>query len=537
MAAAAPEASRAGAEVLAAGGNAFDAVVAAVFAMSVTRPDETGIGGGGFVLWHHAADGTQGALDGREVAPSAAHRDMYLDAAGQPTAESLDGPRAAGVPGLVALLARVHQGRGRLPWARLLQPAIRLAEEGFVVGPTLAKELEGRREVLARYPESAALFLPGGRPWQVGEWLRQPNLAATLRALAEGGPEAFYTGPIAEELSRACRAAGGLITPEDLAGYRVVEREPLRAEYRGSRVISFPPPSSGGALLIQMLNVMSGWDLQAWGWGSPRHLHALAETMRRAYADRSEHMGDPDHVPVPVEWLTSRERAEAIRSSIDLARATPSDRVKPGAPPAAPESPHTAHISVMDVEGNAVGLTHTINTGVGSGFVAGATGVLLNNQMDDFAAAPGAQNAFGLVQGEKNSIAPHKRPLSSMTPTLVLDEGGRVYLVLGSPGGSHIITAVLQVLSNVVDYGMDLDLATSVPRIHHQWWMEPPEPDRIEADPDLDPEAIRSLIGLGHVVRTEGLEVVGEVQGIQRLGDGEMLAVSDPRSEGQPAGY
>ncbi len=520
---ASPEASAAGVAMLRAGGNAVDALVAASFAVSVARPESTGLGGGGFALTWDRATSAWSALDGREVAPAAARASTY---ATSPRA-SLDGPRAAGVPGLVAMLARLHREQGRLPWRQVLEPAIRLAEEGVPVTEALARAIERRTDVLARHPASAALFLPGGVPLQAGDRLVQADLGRTLRTLAADGPDAFYRGALAATIAREVEAAGGFLRATDLEGYEVRRREPVVGRYRGATVASFPPPSAGGALLVQMLRVLEGWDLQRLGWHGPEHVHRLAETMRRAYADRSAHVGDPDFVDVPLAWLTSGERAAQIRGEIDLARATPSERVHPGSPTGV-ERPNTTHISVIDAAGNAASSTQTINTGLGSGYVVPGTGLLLNNEMDDFATEPGRPNAFGLVQGAQNAVAPGRRPLSSMSPTIVLDARGEVALVVGSPGGSKITTAVLQVVSNLLDFGMSPAEAVAAPRVHHQW-----QPDQLVVEPGLPEATVRGLAARGHRVQVADAGL-GDVQAIFVRGPNR-TGVSDPRGEGRPA--
>lgn len=531
VAAAAPEASEAALQVLADGGNAADALVTASFVMAVVRPQSTGIGGGGFVLHHDAKTRTQTALDGRERAPAEARENMYLDSRGEPTSESRNGPRSAGVPGLVAMLWRLHQDHGskKLDWARLVAPAIALAENGFAVPESLARAVAERRKVLAEYPASAAVFLPNGRPLQAGDRFVQADLASTLKEIAARGGDGFYQGAVARRLVEATRARGGHLSIQDLAGYEVKARTPVRGTYRGHEVVSMPPPSSGGVHLVQMLNILSGYDLEAMGWHSAEHLHVLAEAMRRAYADRAEHLGDPDHVAVPVKWLTDPAYAEELRKGIALDRATPSSELHAGRP-AGPERPHTTHISVIDADGNVASSTQTVNLALGSGFVAEGTGVLLNDEMDDFAAKPGAANAFGLVQGAKNAIQPGKRPLSSMTPTIVFGRDGAPLLVVGSPGGSKIITTVLQTISNVIDFGMSLERAVAAPRVHHQW-----KPDELVLEPGIDRAVLDGLSARGHIVRVVERLNQGEVQAIHVKPQRRLVAVSDPRGEGRPA--
>ncbi len=527
VAAAAPEASDAGLRVLEEGGTAADALVASSFVMAVVRPQSTGIGGGGFVIYHDAATSTQSALDGRERAPGEATENMYLDSRGNPTRDRLEGPRAAGVPGLVAMLADLHEKHGKLPWARLVQPAIDLAEKGFPVPPSLARAIAQHQAVLSRFPASSEVFMPEGRPLQEGDTFKQPDLARTLRAVAREGKAGFYQGEVAQAIARKTRASGGHISVDDLAGYETRALEPVRGTYRGYDVVSMPPPSSGGVALVEMLNVLGTWDdLEPLGWHRPDHLHVLAEVMKRAYADRAEHLGD---VPgVPVGALTGPARAAELRAGIDLERATPSSQVR-AAGPAGPERPHTTHISVIDAAGNVASSTQTVNTGLGSCFVVAGTGILLNNEMGDFAAKPGTPNNYGLVESAKNAIAPHKRPLSSMTPSIVLRDG-RPVLVVGSPGGPRIISSVLQVVSNVLDFDMALDRAVAAPRVHHQW-----KPDELEVEPGVNQAVVEALGARGHIVRVLDHRGLGEVQAIQVRADGTKVAVSDPRGEGRPA--
>lgn len=546
-ASAAWEASEAARTVLKNGGNAYDALIAASFVVSVVRPHSTGIGGGGFVVWRDS-DGAMGCIDGREVAPQAAHRDVYLDSTGamQRGQPSLLGPRAAGVPGLVAMLYDLYQRKGsKQPgvseWRILVRYGIEYAQRvtrkptprilnrrpeggGFVVREQLAAELRDKAPDLARYPASAKVFLPNrGQPPAAGEVLYQEDLAKTLRQIADD-PRAFYTGEIAERIEEATE---GWITYEDLAAYEVAHPEPVVGTYRGYTVISMPPPSSGGTHLVQMLNLLEGYDLASCSWLGVDHLHVLAESMRLAYADRAEYMAG-DTGRDQVEWLTSKGRAEELRGRIDMQRALSSDEVGPEVQ--IEEGDHTTHLSIVDAAGNAVASTQTINTGLGSKFVVDGTGILLNNEMDDFSTEPGKPNFFGLVQSPENEVAPGRRPLSSMTPTIVLDPAGKLFAVLGSPGGSRIITSVLQVIVNMVDFGMTVDEAVAAPRVHHQW-----RPDALWVDAGVDPEVCHQLAERGHVVYF-GQKKLGNVQAVQAHG-GKLRATSDPRGTGEPAGY
>jgi gamma-glutamyltranspeptidase/glutathione hydrolase len=461
------EASAAGLAILAAGGNAIDAAVAVGYALAVVDPCCGNIGGGGFMLVHRA-DGGDTVVNFREKAPRAATAAMYLDAAGNPVRDaSRNGYRAAGVPGTVMGLDRALAEYGKLGRARVMAPAIALARDGFIVGEADAAILADRAKRFAADPAAAAIFLrPDGSPLQAGDRLVQSDLAKTLGLVAERGPDAFYRGPIAAAAAAASAAHGGILTEEDFADYTVTEMPPVTCTYRGYRVLSAPPPSSGGIILCEMLNVLSGWDLGTAGHGSPQSLHLMAETMRHAFVDRNSALGDPEFVADPRERLLSPEHAAAIRAAIDPARATPSAALGAGAPPHEPAE--TTHYSVADGDGNAVAVTYTLNGNFGAGVVAPGTGFFLNNEMDDFTAKPGAPNMFGLVQGAANAIAPGKRPLSSMTPAIV-EKDGRPVLVLGSPGGPRITTAVLETLTGIVDFGLSPADAVAAPRFHHQW--------------------------------------------------------------------
>ena len=492
-------ASRIGTDILKRGGNAVDAAVAVGFAMAVTYPRAGNIGGGGFMVIH-LAGGKQKparniAIDYRERAPSATTRDVFLDASGKPDpAKSRDQGLAIGVPGTVAGLALAHgkYGSGKFTLAQLIEPAIELARKGFRTGDEFEDTGRSSIERLRRFPSTAKLFLkPDGSLIERGTLLIQADLADTLEAIARSGPRAFYEGPVADRISAAVREAGGLMTSEDLKHYRAVERPVLRGSYRGLTILSMPPPSSGGVLLIEMLNVLEGFNLKR---DDPASVHLMVETMRYAYADRAKLLGDTDFVKVPLEGLMSKRYAAALRARIDRERATPSDKIRALSPQAF-EGHNTTHYSIVDRFGNAVANTYTLNLNYGVGLIAEGTGVLLNNELDDFAAAPGVPNAFGLVGYEANEPGPNKRPLSSMTPTIVLHRG-KPLVVTGAPGGSRIITAVMQVLINVVDYRMSIAEAVQAPRIHHQWM---PDETMIEAAyPDA---TARALAGRGHNVR------------------------------------
>jgi gamma-glutamyltranspeptidase/glutathione hydrolase len=487
-------AARIGADILKRGGNAVDAAVATGFAMAVTYPRAGNIGGGGFMLIH-LASGRDIAIDYRETAPAATTRDTFLNAQGAADpAKSRDLGSAIGVPGTVAGLAHAHKkyGSGRFTLAQLIEPAIALARDGFPAGDEFDRTSETALKRLARWPASAKIFLnPDGTLIERGKPFVQSDLAATLDAIAQQGPRAFYEGPIADKISAAVRDAGGLMTSADLKNYRAVERPPLHGSYRGYRIVAMPPPSSGGVLLIEMLNVLEGFKLRT---DDPESVHLLVETMRYAYADRAHLLGDPDFVKAPIEGLLTKRYAAALRARIDRNHATPSNTVRAGEP-AAFEGNNTTHFSVVDRHGNAVANTYTLNLSYGVGLVADGTGVLLNNELDDFAAAPGAPNAFGLVGFAANEPGPNKRPLSSMTPTIVLKHG-KPYIVTGSPGGSRIITAVLQVLLNVIDHHMTIAQAVQAPRIHHQWL-----PDETMVEAGVPAEIVKALEARGHHVK------------------------------------
>jgi gamma-glutamyltranspeptidase/glutathione hydrolase len=492
-------ASRIGTDILKRGGNAVDASVAVGFAMAVTYPRAGNIGGGGFMVIHLAGSKQKPArniaIDYRERAPAATTRDVFLDASGRPDpAKSREHGLAIGVPGTVAGLALAHEkyGSGKFTLAQLIEPAIRLARDGFRTGDEFEETGRSSIERMRKFPSTAKLFLkPDGSLIDRGTLLVQSDLATTLDAIAKNGPRAFYEGPVADRISAAVREAGGLMTSDDLKNYRAVERPVLRGSYRGLTILSMPPPSSGGVLLIEMLNVLEGFQLKR---DDPASVHLMVETMRYAYADRAKLLGDPDFVKVPLEGLLSKRYAAALRARIDRERATPSDRIRTPTPQAF-EGRNTTHYSILDRFGNAVSTTYTLNLSYGVGLIAEGTGVLLNNELDDFAAAPGVPNAFGLVGYEANEPGPNKRPLSSMTPTIVLYRG-KPLIVTGSPGGSRIITAVMQVLVNTIDHRMSIADAVHAPRIHHQWL-----PDEAMVEPAYPEALAKALVGRGHTVR------------------------------------
>ncbi len=488
-------AARIGVEFLQKGGNAVDAAVATGFALAVTYPRAGNIGGGGYMVIHLADRNLQTAIDYRETAPAAITRDIFLDDKGEADPKkSRDSALAIGVPGTVAGLALAHAkyGSGKFTLAELIAPAIRLAREGFPVEDDIADSLPRAKARLERWPSSAKIFLKDdGRPLGPGATLLQSDLADTLAAIARDGPQAFYEGAIAEKIVAAVRAAGGLMTLDDLKSYRAIDREPLRGSYRGYDIVSMPPSSSGGAILIEILNILEGYpDLAA---DDARRVHLVVEAMKLAYADRATFFGDPASVDIPLTRLISKPYAAELRARIDAAKARPArDLLGRGAAPR--EGDNTTHFSVVDRFGNAVSNTTTLNFSYGLGLVAEGTGILLNNELDDFAAKPGAPNAFGLVGGEANAPGPGKRPLSSMSPTIVLKDG-KPFLVTGSPGGSRIITAVLQVMSNVIDRNMPIEAAVAEPRLHHQWL-----PDEVSVERGFSRELMRALEARGHKV-------------------------------------
>ncbi len=493
-----PLAASVGVATLRAGGNAVDAAVAMGFALAVTWPFAGNIGGGGFMLVR-MADGRASFIDFREAAPLAATHDMYLDASGKPTRDSIVGYRSAGVPGTVRGFELAHRKFGHAPWAVLVDPAVRFARDGFAVSWALAHSLAEDRELLEQFPDSKRIFLNSGAPFHAGDRLVQPELAAALERIRDSGAAGFYEGETARLIAADMRKHGGLITSEDLRRYRAVERAPLTGSYKGHGIVTSPPPSSGGIGILQMLGMLDGSNYGAAGAGSAATYHYLAECMRRFYADRSRWLADPDFYPVPTARLLDPAYIASRRGTINLAHASSSASVGPGALTAAShESSETTHYNVIDAEGNAVAVTYTLNNGYGSGVTARGTGILLNDEMDDFAAKPGSPNMFGLVQGESNAIQPGKRPLSSMTPT-ILTRNGKVFMVAGGPGGSHIISNLLEVIVNVLDFRMNVQDAIDWPRVHHQWL-----PDALEAERGVSPDTVALLEKYGHKVTRRG---------------------------------
>jgi gamma-glutamyltranspeptidase/glutathione hydrolase len=518
-----------GVDILKRGGNAVDAAVAVGFALAVVLPNAGNVGGGGFMIVHDAASGKDVAIDFREMAPAKAFRDMYLDAQGKVVPDrSLYTHLAVGIPGTIAGLAHALEKYGTMTLADVMAPAIRLAREGYTVTPQLAGLLEVERDHLAKWDATRAVFFKGDRPLTAGETLANPDLANSLEMIARQGPKAFYEGEIAEKIAAEMAKHGGAITKEDLKAYKVVEREPVSGSYRGYTVKSMPPPSSGGTHIIQMLNMLERWPQKEYGPASARSIHLMAESMKLAYADRSEYLGDPDFTKVPVKGLTSRKYADELAAKIDPEKATPASSIKPGKP-APYESDQTTHYSVADSRGNVVSTTYTLNLNFGSGIVAAGTGILLNNEMDDFSAKPGVPNAFGLIGGDANAIQPFKRPLSSMSPTIVLKDG-KPWLVTGSPGGSRIITTTMETVIDHIDFGMNPAEAAALPRVHHQW-----TPDELRVEKGLSPDTIRLLEQMGHKVAVK--PTMGRTQTIQLREDG-LYGYSDPRNpDGMTLGY
>ena len=535
--------SRAGAEIMRAGGNAVDAAVATGFALAVVHPAAGNLGGGGFMLIR-MADGSTHFVDFREEAPAAATANMYLDAQGNVIEEaSTIGYKSIAVPGSVAGLVYAEKKYGKLTLAEVMAPAIKLARDGFPLQGEQARDMRKDQD-LGKFPESRRIFQRDGNYYQQDEIFRQPELARTLERIAKN-PDEFYHGAMARELAAAVQKGGGLITAEDLANYEVKEREPVRGTYRGYEVISAPPPSSGGVVLIETLNILEGFDLAKAGNRSAESIHLIAEAFRRAFFDRAEFMGDPDFSKLPVTELIDKKYGAAWGETIDPNHASVSKDLKRPAmfseleeyertharPAPAPESSHTTHYSVVDADGSAVAVTTTINDWFGSRVTAEGLGFLLNDEMDDFAAKAGVPNSDGLIQGSANAIGPKKRPLSSMTPTIVLKDG-KLFLVLGSPGSSRIITTVALALIGVVDYGMNIQEAVNAPRFHQQWM-----PDVLSAERGFSPDTVKLLENMGYKIEL-GIPYWSEAECIAvDLKTGERLGASDGRSSGKAAGF
>jgi gamma-glutamyltranspeptidase / glutathione hydrolase len=518
-------ATKVGADVLAGGGNAIDATVAAAFALAVVFPTAGNIGGGGFLVAQAA--GAFYALDFRETAPAAATRDMYLGSDGKPTADARDGWRSVGVPGSVKGLweAWTRLGSGRKTWAELIEPAMVLADRGFVVDAAFASTITRVQARLAKFSASAALFLPDGAPPAVGSTWRNPDLANVLRAIAEQGPKGFYEGTVADSIARGMKEGGGLVTADDLKSYRAKWRSPIEFEYRGHHVVGMPPPSSGGVTMALIAHLLTNWDLRALGWHSAEHVHIVAEAMRRAFAARNALLGDPDFVTNPLGDLLSPNWTKTQLPTMRLDSATPTSTLFPHGAPPGTEGTHTTHLSVVDEKGTAVALTTTVNEWYGSAVTVPGLGFVLNDEMDDFATVPGTANMFGLVQGEPNAIAPGKRMLSSMSPTIVLDAEGKPGLLLGAAGGSRIITTVFEELSNVVDFDFTPGNAVRAPRFHQQDF-----PDILFLEHHaLDEGVVRALERMGHVTREA--EHIADAPAIGRVGL-VWQGAAEPRREG-----
>ena len=519
-------ATDAGLAVLRGGGNAVDAAVAVGFALAVTHPSAGNIGGGGFMLVR-MADGRTAFLDFRERAAAGATRAMYLNSDGKPTQDSTIGYRASGVPGTVRGLEYAWRKFGSRPWAGLVRPAVELAEQGFPLSYAQAQSLRANAGGLGKFAESKRIFLRDGAFYDAGDVLVQPELARTLQRIERLGAREFYEGETARLLAEDMQAHGGLITPADLAGYRVIEREPLRGRYHGYEIVTSPPPSSGGVGILEMLGVLDGTGYEKGGAGSAQAVHYVAEAMRRSFADRAELLGDPDFVTVPLPVLLDPAYHSKLRASIDATLATPSSQVH-AAVIEGKESNETTHYSIADGAGNIALVTYTLNGGYGSKVTAKGLGFLLNNEMDDFAAKPGTPNMFGLVQLEANAIAPQKTPLSSMVPTIMLKDG-KPFLALGSPGGPAIINTVLEVMLNVIDFHMSLQDAVNWPRFHHQWL-----PDVLVMEPGYSPDTAALLESRGYQVRRIASQ--GDCAAIL-WEDGWLEGAADPRTEGTARGY
>lgn len=522
-------ATQVGLDILKQGGNAIDAAVAVGFALAVVLPNAGNIGGGGFMVLHDDKTGKDVAIDFREIAPAKASRDMYLDSQGNVIdGKSLFTHDASGVPGTVAGMEYALKKWGTMPLSKVLEPAIKLADKGFIVSDVLAKTLKEEKSTLGKWSASKAIFFKNGEPLKSGDLLVQKDLAKSLRLIAKQGAKAFYQGEIATKIAKEMQSHGGTMTLEDLKAYKVVERQPIIGDYRGYKVVTMPPPSSGGVHLIEILNMLEHYPIKEDGVNSAKNIHHMAESMKLAYADRSEYLGDPDFVKIPVTGLTSKAYANERVKTIDDNKARLSSTIKPGKPQPY-ESDQTTHFSVMDKAGNAAAVTYTLNLNFGSGIVVEGTGILLNNEMDDFSVKPGVPNAFGLVGGTANAIEAKKRPLSSMTPTIVM-KNNKPWLVTGSPGGARIITTVLQSVVNTIDHEMNPAEAIITPRVHHQWL-----PDELRVEAGISPDTIKLLQDKGHKVVTKA--PMGRIQIIQ-ADDSGFYGYSDPRNpDGKTLGF
>lgn len=509
-----------GQQVLAAGGNAVDAAVAVGFSLAVVLPNAGNLGGGGFMLVHDAKSGQQYALDFRETAPQAAFKDMYLDSKQEIIpGQSLHSHKAVAVPGTVDGLLQAHAKWGSLSLPQLLKPAINLAQTGFTVSYDLAAKLQANARYMAKWPATRAIFWRANKPLQQGDLLVQTDLARTLTLIAQHGRAGFYTGPVAQKIATEMARHNGLINLHDLSAYQAKLRKPILGEYRGYKIATMPPPSSGGIHLVQMLNILENFDLSQWGANSADYMQHAIEAMRFAYADRSEYLGDADFVPVPAQALLAKTYAKQLAAKIQPQQAGNSSQVKPGLEIV--EGTNTTHYSIADRYGNAVAVTYTLNTNFGSGIVAAGTGVLLNNEMDDFSAKPGVANVYGLIGGKANAIAAGKRPLSSMTPTIVLKQN-RPWLITGSPGGSQIITTVLETIIDMVDFKMNPAQAAASPRFHHQWW-----PDEVRIEQGFSPDTLNLLKAYGYRVKLK--PTMGKTQTIV-IDNGYFYGAADPRN-------
>ncbi|CAM2011463.1 gamma-glutamyltransferase [Acanthopleuribacter pedis] len=522
-------ASQVGAEIMRQGGNAVDAAVATGFALAVTYPSAGNLGGGGFMVMR-LADGSVKTLDFRETAPAAASRDMYLDEKGDPIkGQSTKSRKASGVPGSVDGLIEALEKHGTLPLAKVIAPAVKLAEEGFELSPDLARQFKRQLRFMKDYPASMAQFSKGGEPFVAGDRFKQTDLAKTLKLIAEKGRDGFYKGKTADLIVAEMKRGNGLISARDLAEYRSVWRDPIKGDYRGYQIWSMPPPSSGGVLLVQMLNMLEPHDIRAMGFGSAAAVHLMIEAERRAYADRAEYLGDTDFVKVPLAKLT--DKAYAIQRMADYQVDKASDSEAIGAGKVVKESRETTHYSVIDAKGNAVAVTTTLNWGYGNRIVVEGAGFLLNNEMDDFSVKADTPNTYGLLGRVANEIQPKKRMLSSMSPTIVTQDD-EVVLVTGSPGGSTIITTVFQVIVNTIDHEMKVNDAVGLPRFHHQW-----KPDRIIFEPwCFSPDTHKLLEGMGHKDLVKARWKLGDANTI-RVVDGVFQGMADPRNDGGAAGF
>lgn len=530
------EASEVGVDVMKRGGNAVDAAVAVALTMAVTYPEAGNIGGGGFMLIRFK-DGRTTSIDYREMAPEAATRDLFVDKEGKlikGEGSSTVGYRASGVPGTVAglALALKKYGSGKFTWAQLVEPARKYALNGFTLSLRHTQVMRGNDDQMLPYEDSKKIFLNNGNYYQEGDVLKQPELAATLARMQKNGPREFYEGKTAQLIAEDMKRHNGIMTLADLKNYEAKERAPLRGTYRGCEIISMPPPSSGGTALIQMLNILEGYDIAKLGWAGSEKYHVVAEAMRRAFADRAAYMGDPDFSKVPVAGMIDKKYAEKLRAGINLTRASSSAEVREGKP-AASEGTETTHFTIVDAEGNAVSNTYTINDLYGSGVTIKGAGIVMNDEMDDLAPQPGKPNSYGLVQGENNAVGPRKRPLSSMTPTIVLRKDGSLWFAVGARGGPRIINAVFQTIINIIDHDMDIQEAIDAPRIHHQWL-----PDEIIFEPfGMSSDTQRALTVLGHKLSGRPAYIASATGIMIEEKTGVRLGAIDSRSDGEAVGY